>query len=136
MFPPGKALHGDGDQASGNLQGYKKAVLQLCRKHNVAIVLSGHWHQDAVYDGEGQLRDDTSDFPGTKFVVTTALGDSIRRVTRWPHKYFGYRILDFEEGRLIRYTHDPEGKGLKPPIFSTPLGTYLPIAQQIEKAKP
>jgi 3',5'-cyclic AMP phosphodiesterase CpdA len=126
IFSPGASRYGDGDKSGGSLQGYKKAFVKLCRQYDVAMVLSGHWHQDAVYDLEGRFRDDAAEFPGTKFVVTTSLGDSARRVTRWPHKNFGYRILEFEGHRLVRYTSDPEGQEQAPPIFSTILGTYLP----------
>lgn len=125
IFPPGTAIVGDGDGTGGTLRGYQKAFVELCKTHDVAMVISGHWHADSVWDADGNYRDDRSDFPGPKFVVTTALGDSTRRVTRWPHQYFGYRILEFEGGRLLRYTHDLGGKGGDPVIASTPLGTNL-----------
>lgn len=122
IFPLGKAILGEAGGTGGYLQGFRQPLIDLCEARKVPIVLSGHWHSDAVFDGKGELRDDTADFPGTKFVVTTALGNELRRVTRWPHVYYGYRILDFEGGRLVRYTHDLEGKGQDAPIASTPLG--------------
>ena len=122
IFPLGKAILGEAGGTGGYLQGFRQPLIDLCEARKVPIVLSGHWHSDAVFDGKGELRDDTPNFPGTKFVVTTALGNELRRVTRWPHLYYGYRILDFEGGRLVGYTHDLEGKGRPSPMASTPLG--------------
>jgi 3',5'-cyclic AMP phosphodiesterase CpdA len=124
IFPPGDAIYGDAEKSGGYLRGFQKTFVRLCQDKNVAVVLSGHWHQDAVYDEQGRLRDDTCEFPGTKFVVTTSLGDSLRRITRWPHRYFGYRILEFRDGKLLSYTYDLEGKGQTNPMASVPLGTY------------
>lgn len=125
LFPPGSAQHGDGEGTGGRLGAYRDRLVALCQRHGVAAVLSGHWHQDAVFDATGTLRDDRADFPGPKFIVTTSLGDSTRRVTRWPHTYYGYRILDFEDGRLVRYTHPLPGLPQPAPMASTPLGTHL-----------
>lgn len=130
VFRPGKARQGKGDGSGGVLEAFQPAFVELCRRKGVPIVLSGHWHQDVVFDGKGRLRDDTPDFPGPKFVVTTALGDILRTVVRWPHcGYFGYRILEFEDGRLLRYTHDLPGLPSPAPIASTPLGTRLPAEE-------
>lgn len=127
VFPPGKALQGDGEKSGGPLYGYRDGFVRLCLQKQIPIVLTGHWHQDAVFDSTGQFRDDRPDFPGTKFVVTTALGDALRRVTRWPHRYHGYRILHFEKGQLLRYTHDLPGQPSPTPIASTPSGTWLEV---------
>lgn len=124
-FPPGAAILGDGEKSGGPLFGYRDPFVRLCLDRQVPVVLTGHWHQDAVFDGEGRFRDDRPDFPGTKFVVTTALGDALRRVTRWPYRYHGYRILAFEQGRLVRYTQDLPGQPSPTPIASTPSGTWL-----------
>ena len=128
-FPPGSAIHGDGEKSGGPLFGFRDPFVKLCLERRIPIVLTGHWHQDAVFDAEGQLRDDRPDFPGTKFVVTTALGDALRRVTRWPHRYHGYRALTFEQGELLRYTHDLPGQASPTPIASTPSGTWLKEAR-------
>jgi hypothetical protein len=124
-FPPGPAICGDGEKSGGPLYGFRDGFVNLCLERQVPVVLTGHWHQDAVFDSTGRFRDDTPDFPGTKFVVTTALGDALRRVTRWPHRYSGYRILTFEKGRLIRYTQDLPGQASPTPIASTPSGMWL-----------
>jgi len=126
IFPPGQAKQGHGDGSGGTLLGFQRDFVKLCEAKGVAAVLTGHWHQDAVFDTSGSLRDDRPDFPGTKYVVTASLGDCIRHVVRWPHSYFGYRILEFEDGRLVRYTHDLPGEPHPTPIASTPAGTYLP----------
>ncbi len=125
VFPPGAAILGNGEKSGGPLFGFRDGLVKLCLEGQVPIVLTGHWHQDAVFDGSGRFRDDTADFPGTKFVVTTALGDALRRVTRWPHRYHGYRLLSFERGRLVRYTQDLPGQPSPTPIASTPSGTWL-----------
>jgi hypothetical protein len=130
IFPPGEAILGDGEKSGGPLFGYRDAFVRLCLERQVPIVLTGHWHQDAVFDATGRFRDDTADFPGTKFVVTTALGDALRRVTRWPHRYNGYRILVFEKGRLVKYTQDLPGQPSPTPIASTPSGTWLGEAKR------
>jgi len=129
VFPPGAAILGDGEKSGGPLFGYRDAFVRLCLERQVPVVLSGHWHQDAVFDATGRFRDDTADFTGTKFVVTTALGDALRRVTRWPESHYGYRILVFEKGRLARYTQDLPGQPGPRPIASTPSGTWLPEAR-------
>jgi hypothetical protein len=123
IFPPGAAVLGNGDTSGGPLFGFRDAFVRLCLERQVPIVLTGHWHQDAVFDSNGRFRDDTPDFPGTKFVVTTALGVDVRHVTRWPHSYSGYRMLMFDQGRLVRYTQDLPGQPSPTPIASTPLGT-------------
>lgn len=125
IFPPGPAMLGNGDGTGGPLFGFREGFVKLCLERQVPIVLTGHWHQDAVFDRDGRFRDDTPDFPGTKFTVTTALGDALRRVTRWPYRYHGYRMLIFEKGRLVRYTHDLPGQPSPTPIASTPSGTWL-----------
>lgn len=126
-FDPGAYKQGNGDGSGGSLETYRAAFVKLCETRHVPIILSGHWHQDVVFDSQGRLRDDTPDFPGPKFVTTTALGDpDLRQVVRWERGAFGYRILEFEGGRLVRYTHDRAGLPKPAPIASTPLGTYAP----------
>ena len=128
VFPAGAATHGEAGGSGGSLQGFQKAFVRLCVEKNVAAVLSGHWHSDAVFDAEGRLRDDRADFPGPKFIVTTALGNELRRVTRWPIVRYGYRVLEFDDGKLIRYTHGNDAHGRPNPVESTPLG--LPAGMQ------
>jgi len=122
VFPAGKDGKGEGHGSGGNLKGFQRRLIQLCRTFDVAAVLSGHWHQDAVFDLDGRFRDDTPDFPGTKFITTTSLGGASRLVTRWPVRHEGWRLLVFDQGRLVSYTHDPEGKGRRMPVWSQTLG--------------
>ncbi len=130
VFPPGAAILGNGEKSGGPLYGFRDGLVKLCLERQVPIVLTGHWHQDAVFDSTGTFRDDSADFPGTKFVVTTALGDALRHVTRWPHSYHGYRLLRFEQGQLVRYTQDLPGQPSPTPIASTPSGTWLGEARR------
>lgn len=122
VFPAGTAIHGEAGGSGGSLHGFQRAFVRLCTDRKVAAVLSGHWHSDAVFDAEGRLRDDAAEFPGTRFIVTTALGNELRQVTRWPLVRYGYRVLEFEDGRLTRYTHGSDAQGRPNPVQSTPLG--------------
>ncbi len=121
VFPSDTAARGEAKGSGGILGARRGEFIQLCKDAKVAAVLSGHWHSDAVFDGDGRLRDDTWDFPGTKFIVTTTLGNEIRRVTRWPKAYFGYHTLVFLDGKLLSYTADLDGDGKPDPIASEPL---------------
>jgi 3',5'-cyclic AMP phosphodiesterase CpdA len=121
VFPSETAASGEAKGSGGILGAHRAEFIQNCREHGVAAMLAGHWHSDAVFDSAGHLRDDRPDFPGTKFIVTTALGNELRRVTRWPKSYFGYRVLTFKGGELISYTADLDGDGKPDPIASEPL---------------
>ncbi len=122
IFPAGTGGKGEGHGSGGDLKGFKTRFMGLCRTHQVAVVLSGHWHQDAVFDQDGRFRSDTPDFAGTKFITTTSLGGASRLVTAWPVRHEGWRMLTFQNGQLVSYTHDPELKGRKMPIWSQTLG--------------
>ncbi len=121
VFPSETAARGEAKGSGGILGARRAEFIQSCVDHGVAAVLTGHWHSDAVFDSTGHLRDDRTDFTGTKFIVTTTLGAEIRRVTRWPKSYFGWRLLTFEDGRLLSYTADLDGDGKPDPIASEPL---------------
>ncbi len=121
LFPSETATNGEAKGSGGIIGAHRVEFIQLCQQKSVAAVLSGHWHSDAVFDVKGRLRDDTCNFGGTKFIVTTTLGNEIRRVTRWPKSYFGFRILTFRDGDLISYTADLDGDGKPDPIASEPL---------------
>jgi len=121
VFPSETAPSGEAKGSGGILGARRAEFIQNCVDHGVVAVLSGHWHSDAVFDSSGRLRDDRPDFPGPKFIVTTTLGNEIRRVTRWPKCYFGWRLLTFEGGRLLSYTADLDGDGKPDPIASEPL---------------
>jgi UDP-2,3-diacylglucosamine pyrophosphatase LpxH len=129
VFPAGAAMLGEAGGSGGSLQGFQAAFVRLCVDKGVAAVLSGHWHSDAVFDREGRLRDDTADFAGPKYIVTTALGTELRQVTRWPKVRYGYRILEFANGKLLRYTHGADAQGHSNPVESTPLGLPTGLAE-------
>jgi predicted phosphodiesterase len=122
VFSPGSTAYPEAGGTGGYLHGYRRAFLDLCAAHNVAIVLSGHWHQDAVFDQQGAFRTDRVDFPGTKYVVTTALGADVRKVFEQSAMNNGYRWIEFSNGLLATYGSDPTN-----PVPSTPLGAYLPL---------
>lgn len=116
IFSPKKVRPAGGGSSGGTLKGLQKEFVELCRERQVAMVFSGHWHADAVFDANGQLRDDRADFQGPKFVTTTALASEHRRVTRWPQRYWGYRVIELEDGQIKTYTY------LNQPMASHPLG--------------
>jgi 3',5'-cyclic AMP phosphodiesterase CpdA len=120
LFPPGSTANSEAGGTGGYLHGYRRALLDICRQHNVAIVLSGHWHQDAVFDEQGNFRADRVDFSGTKYVVTTALGADVRKVFEESEMNNGYRWIEFSNGQLVSYSTDANN-----PVRSTPLGTFL-----------
>ena len=122
VMPPGAAIHGEAGGSGGSLHGFRDPFMALCRTYSVPLVLSGHWHSDAIFDADGRLRDDRADFPGTHFAVVTALGNEVRQVTRWPQMYHGYRIIRFHGGRFLSETYDLAGTGQPNPIASVPLG--------------
>ena len=117
IFPPGSTANSEAGGTGGYLHGYRQAFIDLCRQHKVALVLSGHWHQDAVFDSEGRFRADRSDFPGTKFVTTTALGADVRQVFDRSPVRNGYRWMEFVDGQLTSFSSDPRN-----PVPSTALG--------------
>jgi len=106
LFPPGSSANSESGGTGGYLRGYRRAFLELCRQYQVPLVLSGHWHQDAVFDSSGQFRTDRNDFAGTKFVVTTALGAEAREVYEQSPVRNGYRWLEFVDGKLGIYSTD------------------------------
>jgi predicted phosphodiesterase len=108
VFPPGATSYSESGGTGGFLRGHRRAFLDLCRKYQVAIVLSGHWHQNAVFDATGTFRSDRRDFPGTKFVVTTALGAEARKVFAQSPVGNGYRWIEFDRGALVSYDTDQD----------------------------
>ena len=116
VFPPGSSANAEAGGSGGYLRGFRRSFLDLCHQYQVALVLSGHWHQDAVFDAQGQFRTDRPDFPGTKFVVTTALGADTRQVYEQSPLRNGYRWLEFRSGELAVYGSDPHN-----PVPSTAL---------------
>jgi predicted MPP superfamily phosphohydrolase len=126
LFRTNTSLRGEAGGSGGILHGHRQAFVDLCEARGVPIVLSGHWHCDGVFDAKGVIRTDGPDFPGTKFVVTTALGADLRPVVPGAKLDFGYRILVFEGGRLVRYTADTNGDGRPDPVASRVLGGGRP----------
>lgn len=117
IFPAKLARNEGAEYSSGSgLQGLQKAFVRLCREKQVPMIFSGHWHADAVFDADGKLRDDAVEFAGPKFVTTTTLASEHRRVTRWPGRHWGYRVIEIEDGKVARYTHQNR------PIASETLG--------------
>jgi predicted MPP superfamily phosphohydrolase len=126
VFKAAPGIRGEAGGTGGILHGFRREFIALCEAKGVALVLAGHWHCDAVFDATGTRRTDRPDFKGTKFVVTTSLGNELRRVFPGPDPWHGYRVLEFEGGRLRRYTEDVDGDGRPDVAVSRPLGRAQP----------
>ena len=108
------------------LHGYVSAHVQdlvaMFKASAVPIVLSGHWHGDAVYDETGRDRRDTWDFPGVPYVMTTTAGADLRKSYSTSPMHHGYRLIRLEHGRLESYTYDMDGDGQRDATSSIPVG--------------
>lgn len=122
LFRAASGIRGEAGGSGGIVHGLRRDFIGLCEEAGVPIVLSGHWHCDGVFDAAGRLRTDGPGFPGTKFVITTALGNELRQVVPGSDLFHGYRVLVFEHGRLVSYTEDGNGDGRPDPVRSRRLG--------------
>lgn len=106
----------------GYVQGMATEMTALFKQFRVPIVLSGHWHGDAVYDDQGRERLDTWDFSGTPYVVTTTAGADLRKRYSSSVPHHGYRLIRLNQGKLASYTYDYDGDGNRDPTSSIPSG--------------
>lgn len=97
-------------------------MVQAFKEMGVPIVLSGHWHGDAVYDERGNDRRDTWDFPGIPYVVTTAAGADLRKKYSSSPLHHGYRLIRLDKNELVSYTYDMDGDGQRDATSSIPMG--------------
>ncbi len=104
-------------------------MVQAFREMQVPIVLSGHWHGDAVYDERGNDRRDTWDFPGIPYVVTTAAGADLREKYSSSPLHHGYRLIYLDSGKLVSYTYDMNGDGDRDATSSIPMGKISSVQQ-------
>ena len=96
-------------------------LVELCAEHEVPIVLSGHLHGDQLFDATGTSRRDTNEFPGTKYVVTTAAGADLRPPYAASPLHHGYRLIRLEGNSVLDYTYDWPGD-VDYPSCSIPVG--------------
>ena len=104
-------------------------MVQAFKAMGVPIVLSGHWHGDAVYDENGNDRRDSWDFPGTPYVVTTAAGADLREKYSSSPLHHGYRLIYLDKGKLVSYTYDMDGDGQRDATSSIPMGKLRSVPQ-------
>jgi 3',5'-cyclic AMP phosphodiesterase CpdA len=97
-------------------------MVTLFKRHQVPIVVSGHWHGDMVFDEMGNERRDTWDFPGTPYVATTTAGADLREAYSASPLHHGYRLIRLKNDRLVSYTYDYDGDGQRDPAASIPVG--------------
>ncbi|HEY5604384.1 MAG TPA: metallophosphoesterase [Gammaproteobacteria bacterium] len=113
----------------GYLAVHAQDLVQTFKQYNVPIVLSGHWHGDAVYDDTGQDRRDTWEFPGAPYVVTTTAGADLREQYSSSPLHHGYRLIRLDGGKLASYTYDMDGDGLRDATSSIPMGKLRSVMQ-------
>lgn len=119
-----------------NVSGMKGAYLDLLERYRVPIVLTGHWHADAVYNRDGRRQKKVWDFEGTKFVVTTSVGAPLnRRLARKKDPYFGYRLVRMRGEEVVAYTYDLDGDGARDPICSIPIGHVRLLREAAGRAR-
>jgi hypothetical protein len=106
----------------GVVRGRVEEIVDLFNRHHVLVVLSGHWHGDAVYDEQGNERIDKWDFSGTPYVVTTTAGADLRPKYSSSPMHYGYRLIKIDNGLLQHYTYDYDGDGERDPVSSIPIG--------------
>jgi len=106
----------------GYLQYQANKFSSLVEQSSVAIVLSGHWHGDAVYDKNGKEYADTWSFPGTPYVVTTAAGADLRENYASSPLHHGYRLIHLKGASLESYTYDYDENGKRDATSSIPVG--------------
>jgi 3',5'-cyclic AMP phosphodiesterase CpdA len=105
-----------------NLEIHVDELVELCAEHEVPIVVSGHLHGDQLFDSDGEARSDRWDFPGTRYVVTTAAGADLRPPYAASPVHHGYRLIRLEGNRLVDFTYDWDGDGTRDPCCSIPVG--------------
>lgn len=107
---------------TGNLRGNTETLLRTIKQAHPAVVLSGHWHGDSVYDETGKARIDAGRFQGTPFVVTTTAGADLRPDYSRSPLHYGYRLLRFQGRELQNFTYDYDGDGERDASSSIPVG--------------
>jgi len=107
---------------SGYLRANREQVLKTITDSGVAIVLSGHWHGDSVYDQTGKERTNSEKIEGPPFVVTTTAGADLRPKYSNSELHHGYRLIRFLNGELENYTYDYDGDGVRDAASSIPMG--------------
>jgi hypothetical protein len=106
----------------GFVANHVQDMVEMFRASAVPIVLSGHWHGDAVYDETGQDRRDTWNFPGVPYVTTTTAGADLREDYASSPVHHGYRLIRLDHGKLVSYTYDMDGDGRRDATSSIPVG--------------
>jgi hypothetical protein len=83
--------------------------LDICRRNNVAMVLTGHTHVDEIWDRDGQMQmGNTIGSPSFPLYVQT------KSVTHENlHGEHGYRLIRISQGAVSDYTYDRDGNGYR-----------------------
>ena len=71
---------------------HRPELLRLCRQHNVAAVLSGHTHMNAIHCADGRLILGPGPLPESPLFIATAATASAERLPRTPHSYRRIRL--------------------------------------------
>ncbi len=105
-----------------NIRVRTREFVDLMTEKQVPLVLSGHWHQDAVYNQLGVKQVNDVLFPGTRYITTTAAGDTARNWFDKPDEkiYHGYRMIRIRDGEVTNYSFDFDKDGNDDPEASAP----------------
>lgn len=115
----------------GTLKNHVKDLINLVNENSVAIVLSGHWHADSVWNNLNQEQFSSPDFKGTPYAVTTSAGAILRQKHSSTNELFhGYRLIRIKQSKLLNYTYDFDGDGKRDASNSIPMGEL----QRIDKS--
>ena len=107
----------------GHLKYHVKELTELVKEHPVMIVLSGHWHADSMWNDKNQEQRQTANFNGTPYAVTTSAGAKLRQKhSSTKDLYHGYRLIRIKKNKLVNFTYDYNGDGVRGPSQSIPMG--------------
>ena len=104
----------------GYVRGNVRAFVSLIKQHKVSVVLSGHWHGDALYNENGDDVTDSWRVSGTPYIVTTTAGADFRPAYSSSPLHYGYRLLRYRDAELENYTYDYDGDGERDVSSSIP----------------
>jgi predicted phosphodiesterase len=100
-----------------HISNLQKEFIHLVKSYKSLFVISGHVHADDVFNEEGRRVKETN-FSGIKFIITTTAGRDLRPKQGSCTPHYGYRLLRIKERKLINYTYDYDGDGIREPSCS------------------
>ncbi len=105
----------------GPLRHLVSEMVELFKQYDVQIVLSGHSHADKVFDQTGKSQKILQPLDGPPYAVVTSAGQEWRKQWASSKVVNGYRLIRFDNKKLINYTYDYDGDGKRDASSSIPL---------------